>query len=69
MTITLPDGATDRERRRVQQEAERVRRNAQIREAYPALREKHGWREAMQVLADRHNCSSSTVRAVVRGQA
>jgi len=46
-TVTIPQGATEQERRRLRQEVERVHRNARIRDAYPSLRDELGWRRAM----------------------
>lgn len=68
-TLTIPDGATEAERRRVRQEVDRVQRNAEIRAAYPELRDEHGWERACEMLADRHpSVSKWTVREIITGR-
>lgn len=66
--IELPDNAREQDVRAVRQAAARARRNAQIEEAYPDLRDKYGWERAMQKLAERHHCSFATVRQVLKGR-
>lgn len=64
-TITLPPDATDDDVRRVEELAEKVRRDVRIRRAYPDLRDKHDKWTAIEILAERHHCSSRTVRRVI----
>lgn len=65
--VTLPADATEDDVRRVKETARIVRRNVRIRREYPELRDRLGWEDAMMKLADRHGCSFSTVRQVLRG--
>jgi len=65
--ITLPEDATADDVRRVKETARIARRNAHIRRQYPGLRDEVGQKEAMKRLADRHCCSTRTVRRVVWG--
>ena len=68
MTVSIPEDASERDERRVRQAAERAKRNAEIREAYPTLRDEHGRDEALEILAERHACSPATVREVLYGR-
>jgi len=65
LTFHVPADAPKRDLRRVEQEAEVARRNAQIRRRYPGLRDQHGRDAAMEALADRHDVSPRTVWRVV----
>jgi len=63
-TLDIPDGASEKDARRIQQ----VNRNLQIRDDYPALREKHGRRKAWEILGERYGVSPSTARLIVYEQ-
>lgn len=65
ITISVPADARERDLRRVEQQAEVARRNAAINREYPTLRDEHGRRKALRLLAQKHNCSVSTVKHVL----
>jgi len=65
--ITLPPDATEDDVRRVEETAKVVRRDVAIRRQYPDLRDEHGKWEAIALLAERHCCSSRTVRRAIYG--
>jgi hypothetical protein len=67
ITFEVPADAPERDLRRVRQEVEVARRRAQIREAYPDLRDEYGRDEAMRRLKERHDCSRREVRFAVYG--
>jgi len=65
--VTLPADATEDDVRRVKETARIVRRNVRIRRQYEPLKEEHGCWRAYEILAERHSCSTSTVRKVLEG--
>jgi transcriptional regulator GlxA family with amidase domain len=65
LTFHAPADAPERDLRRLEQDAEVARRNAQIDRRYPNLRDQYGRDAAMEALADRHDVSPRTVRRVV----
>jgi len=66
-TVTLPSEATEDDIRRVRETARIVRRNVRIRNQYPDFRDEQGKWSAYEALAERHDCSVSTVRKVLNG--
>jgi hypothetical protein len=65
--VTLPEDATDDDVQRVKEVARIVRRDIRIRRQYPDLRDEIGKWGAIEELADRHHCSTSTVRKAIYG--
>lgn len=63
-TLPIPEGASERDRQRIEQ----VNRNLRIRAGYRRLKKRYGWERAMEKLAERHGCSKSTVRKVINGR-
>jgi len=67
LTFEVPADAADRDVRRVRQEVRVARRNTQIEQQYEELKDECPHQEAFRILADRHDCSTRTVRRVVWG--
>jgi len=65
--VTLPPDATDEDVQRVREVARIVRRDIRIRRQYPDLRDELGKWPAIEELAQRHHCSTSTVRKAIYG--
>ena len=63
----VPADAPERDLRRVQQEVDTAERNALIKRQYQRLKSECTHQKAFQILADRHNTSTRTVRRVVWG--
>jgi len=67
ITIEVPADAPERDLNRVKREAEVARTRAQIVREYRDLLSRHDYREAFEILAERHDESVRSVRMAVWG--